>query len=130
MLLQWSHCEWPPTHQQKGSESTQIIIQTGTSFKIHKRFLNLRNFSNVYLSLCLVFTRLFGFFFLSFLFFFFFFFFYGVVRVMGSQRVKHDWATELNWKSPHIFWIPIFHQIHCFRIQYIAFTLLIGSFAM
>ena len=21
----------------------------------------------------------------------------GVVRFMGSQRVRHDWATELNW---------------------------------
>ena len=21
----------------------------------------------------------------------------GVLRFMGSQRVKHDWATELNW---------------------------------
>ena len=23
----------------------------------------------------------------------------GVLRFMGSQRVGHDWATELNWKS-------------------------------
>ena len=22
----------------------------------------------------------------------------GVLRFMGSQRVRHDWATELNWK--------------------------------
>ena len=22
----------------------------------------------------------------------------GVLRFMGSQRVEHDWATELNWK--------------------------------
>jgi len=26
----------------------------------------------------------------------------GVLRFMGSQRVIHDWATELNWK--HAFW--------------------------
>ena len=24
----------------------------------------------------------------------------GVLRFMGSQRVGHDWATELNWKLP------------------------------
>ena len=22
----------------------------------------------------------------------------GVLRLLGSQRVRHDWATELNWK--------------------------------
>ena len=22
----------------------------------------------------------------------------GVLRFMGSQRVRHDWATDLNWK--------------------------------
>ena len=96
MLLQWSYCEWPPTHQQKGSESTQIIIQTGTCFKIHKRFLNFRNFRNIFSSLCLVFTRLFE------VFFFFFFLL---------------WSS----KSLHVFWISIPHQIHCFLIQYTAF---------
>ena len=36
----------------------------------------------------------------------------GVLRFMGSQRVRHDWATELNWTewyhihpSP-LFWMP------------------------
>ena len=23
----------------------------------------------------------------------------GVLQFMGSQRVRHDWATELNWRS-------------------------------
>ena len=23
----------------------------------------------------------------------------GVLQSMGSQRVKHDWATEMNWRS-------------------------------
>ena len=27
----------------------------------------------------------------------------GVLRFMGSQRVEHDWATELNWTDA-IFW--------------------------
>ena len=27
----------------------------------------------------------------------------GVLHFMGSQRVRHDWATELNWTETHIF---------------------------
>ena len=27
----------------------------------------------------------------------------GVLRFMGSQRVRHDWATELNWTEPNHF---------------------------
>ena len=26
----------------------------------------------------------------------------GVLRFMGSQRVGHDWATELNWECKHV----------------------------
>ena len=26
----------------------------------------------------------------------------GVLRFMGSQRVGHDWATELNWTEPEL----------------------------
>ena len=26
----------------------------------------------------------------------------GVLRFMGSQRVRHDWATELNW-TEHLY---------------------------
>ena len=29
----------------------------------------------------------------------------GVLRFMGSQRVGHDWATELNWMDIVIFWL-------------------------
>ena len=29
----------------------------------------------------------------------------GVLRFMGSQGVRHDWVTELNWTEPH--------NIHC-----------------
>ena len=25
----------------------------------------------------------------------------GVLQFMGSQRVRHDWATELNWEPAH-----------------------------
>ena len=30
----------------------------------------------------------------------------GVLRFMGSQRVQHDWATELNWISQNDQWLP------------------------
>ena len=30
----------------------------------------------------------------------------GVLRFMGSQRVRHDWATELNWYSSMCMSIP------------------------
>ena len=26
----------------------------------------------------------------------------GVLRFMGSQRVRHDWATELNWITNYV----------------------------
>ena len=26
----------------------------------------------------------------------------GVLRFMGSQRIGHDWATELNWTGSHV----------------------------
>ena len=29
----------------------------------------------------------------------------GVLQFMGSQRVGHDWATELNWTDMAIKWI-------------------------
>ena len=30
----------------------------------------------------------------------------GVLQFMGSQRIKHDWATELNWVRNHV--LPVF----------------------
>ena len=36
----------------------------------------------------------------------------GVLRFMGSQRVGHDWATELNWTDSLIIFI-IFSNLHC-----------------
>ena len=27
----------------------------------------------------------------------------GVLQFMGSQRVGHDWVTELNWTEPNMF---------------------------
>ena len=29
----------------------------------------------------------------------------GMLRFMGSQRVRHDWATELNWTESDVGWI-------------------------
>ena len=28
----------------------------------------------------------------------------GVLQSMGLQRVRHDWATELNWRKDHGTW--------------------------
>ena len=37
----------------------------------------------------------------------------GVLRFMGSQRVRHDWATELNWTELRVlkggFYYSLFH---------------------
>ena len=30
----------------------------------------------------------------------------GVLQFMGSQRVGHDWATELNWRTNKESWAP------------------------
>ena len=43
----------------------------------------------------------------------------GVLRFMGSQRVGHDWATELNWTEPcHSFvtWFFLFFLILYFLL--------------
>ena len=32
----------------------------------------------------------------------------GVLQFMGSQRVRHDWATDLIWSDLWITWFPIF----------------------
>ena len=32
----------------------------------------------------------------------------GVLRFMGSQRVGHDWATELNWTELILYWAFFF----------------------
>ena len=29
----------------------------------------------------------------------------GVLRFMGSQKVRHDWATELNWRFLRVPWM-------------------------
>ena len=37
----------------------------------------------------------------------------GVLRFMGSQRVRHDWASELNWGSEgQVFWA----RLGCFYV--------------
>ena len=32
----------------------------------------------------------------------------GVLQSVGSQRIRHDWATELNWRH----WVAVFHYRH------------------
>ena len=38
----------------------------------------------------------------------------GVLQSMGSQRVRHDWATELNWKDA---WSNLFSNKHTHIFQ-------------
>ena len=41
----------------------------------------------------------------------------GMLRFMGSQRVGHDWATELNWMSSHnIKTIALRHIMESFQM--------------
>ena len=37
----------------------------------------------------------------------------GVLRFMGSQRVGHDWVTELNWKDSDIHWVSLCQALCC-----------------
>ena len=43
----------------------------------------------------------------------------GVLRFMGSQRVRHNWATELNWtlKTGH-FSVCILYLTMCMCVQF------------
>ena len=54
----------------------------------------------------------------------------GMLRFMGSQRVGHDWATELNWNF--YFWYYIFFFLAwtwiCFLIVSIFLLYFINSF--
>ena len=36
----------------------------------------------------------------------------GVLQSMGSQRVKHDWATELNWTDAYVSTSPHTDKIY------------------
>ena len=38
----------------------------------------------------------------------------GVLRFIGSQRVGHDWATELNWTEYSLnFWLCLYLNLLC-----------------
>ena len=40
----------------------------------------------------------------------------GMLRFMGSQRVRHDWETELNW-TEHMYRMKVNYH-HASRIEY------------
>ena len=44
----------------------------------------------------------------------------GVLRFMGSQRVGHDWATELNWFNK-ILIFKFYHKLN-YRLGYLLFN--------
>jgi len=37
----------------------------------------------------------------------------GVLGFMGSQRVGHDWATELNWIFHHVYILDVLYRFIC-----------------
>ena len=40
----------------------------------------------------------------------------GMLRFMGSQRVRHDWATELNWTELYYNYFHFSHSDGCVMI--------------
>ena len=46
----------------------------------------------------------------------------GMLQFMGSQRVRHDWATELNWterkKKRHLNLFPKLKETHHTEIKF------------
>ena len=44
----------------------------------------------------------------------------GVLRFMGSQRVRHDWVNELNWTNRYVF-----SNLLIFSVLFIAYIYLI-----
>ena len=46
----------------------------------------------------------------------------GVLRFMGSQRVRYNWATELNWTDGKIHGLFI-----CSSVMLVAFLIRIGE---
>ena len=43
----------------------------------------------------------------------------GVLRFMGSQRVGHDWATELNWTELSVLWTIAWPWIVSFKTNFL-----------
>ena len=39
----------------------------------------------------------------------------GVLQSMGSQRVGHDWATQLNWDTATLIWLLILWLLFMLR---------------
>ena len=47
----------------------------------------------------------------------------GMLQSMGSQRIRHNWATELNWwKKPSQHCKAIFLQIKIYKKNYLYLT--------
>ena len=40
----------------------------------------------------------------------------GVLQSMGSQRVEHDWMTELNWTKERGYWQRLSEE-QCFELK-------------
>ena len=49
----------------------------------------------------------------------------GVLRFMGSQRVRHDWATELSWTDPNSEHTTEWHSVGHSSLSFFSFFTLI-----
>ena len=58
----------------------------------------------------------------------------GVLQSMGSQRVEHDWVTELNWTDNLRFWVlalfatDLWHLIYVILNQFLFLWTLVYLF--
>ena len=48
----------------------------------------------------------------------------GVLRFMGSQRVGHDWATELNWVLLSILFVVVYYYYRTTPFLYFTYSIL------
>ena len=44
----------------------------------------------------------------------------GMLWFMGSQRVEHDWATEVNWTVPYSMFSLVIYCIHSINDVYVS----------
>ena len=53
----------------------------------------------------------------------------GVLQFMGSQTVRHDWATDLIWSDPYLrvkFFLPLFLKLERINL-WISLTIIISK---
>ena len=54
----------------------------------------------------------------------------GVLRFMGSQRVGHNWATELNWTEEHVWVSQLLYLILSIHLHFKETVKLVSKVAL